>query len=83
MWEDMFFAKYLQGKKDVDDNFFADVNDPRNEDAPQLDEAAGYFEVTDHYVINFADEVASPFSDLTGNVPACIACAGPGILSCF
>jgi hypothetical protein len=74
MWEDMFFAKYLAMTPVTGNNSaFQDINDPRNEDAPRIDEAAGYFETTDHWVVNFADFVSSPFSDITGQVPACFA----------
>src|SRR5581483_9200681 len=73
MWEDLFFAKALNVDNVNRDQVVADVNDPRNEDAPRIDEAAGYFETTDHWVVNFADYVDSPFSDLTGKVPSCFA----------
>src|SRR5262249_23118166 len=55
MWEDMFFAKYLsaQPTQTGNGNPALSINDPRDEDAPQLDEAAGYFETTDHWVVNF------------------------------
>jgi hypothetical protein len=69
MWEDMFAGK-LFGNVDVTSLAYS-VTDPRNEDAPVIDEAAGYMDITNKYYVTPAT-TASPFSDLTGKVPTCL-----------
>lgn len=69
MWEDMFVGK-LFGELTMTSLAYA-VTDPRNEDAPVIDEQDGYLDITNKYYVAPA-QTASPFSDLTGNVPACL-----------
>lgn len=69
MWEDMFSGK-LFGNVNVTPLAYS-VTDPRNEDAPVIDQAAGYMDITNKYYLEPAT-TGSPFSDLTGQVPTCM-----------
>lgn len=69
MWEDMFTGK-LFGNIEMESLAYS-ITDPRNEDAPVIDEQAGYLDITNKYYIAPAT-TDSPFIDLTGKVPTCL-----------
>jgi len=69
MWEDMFTGK-LFGNISMTPLAYS-VTDPRNEDAPVIDEKDGYLDITNKYYVSPAT-TDSPFSDLTGQVPTCL-----------
>jgi hypothetical protein len=69
MWTEMFMGKVM-GDVVVTPRTYHD-SDPSSPNAPYFDSKAGYFDVTNHYLIAPA-ETDSPFSDLTGKVPTCM-----------
>ncbi len=69
MWEDMFLGKVF-GNITVAPLAYS-VTDPRNVDAPHLDEKEGYLDITNKYWLTPA-QTASPFSDYTAKVPTCV-----------
>lgn len=68
MWEDMFLGNVL-GSVEVTPLTYTE-NDPDSDNAPHFDVNGGYFDVTNHYIIEPA-ETDSPFSDVSGKVPTC------------
>lgn len=68
MWEDMFLGNVM-GTVKVTPLTYTET-DPESDDAPHFVPEEGYFDVTNHYVVEPA-ETKSPFSDLQGKVPTC------------
>ena len=69
MWQEMFTGKVF-GNITVTPLAYA-VTDPRNVDAPHIEEADGYLDVTNKYYLAPAQS-DSPFSDVKGKVPTCM-----------
>lgn len=69
MWEDMFLGKVF-GNISVTPLAYS-VTDPRNVDAPHIDEKDGYLDITNKYYLTPA-QTTSPFSDYTAKVPTCV-----------
>jgi len=71
MWEDIFSATVF-GRLSVSHmGAFDSDTDPRTENAPVIDEQAGYMEVTDRFLVT-PTMTDSPFSDYTKPVPTCL-----------
>ncbi len=69
MWNEMFTGQVF-GNLSVTPIAYA-VTDPASDDAMHIEEQTGYLDVTNKYYVDPAG-TASPFSDLTGQVPACL-----------
>jgi hypothetical protein len=69
MWNEIFTGSVF-GNLSVTPVAYA-VTDPTSDDAVHIDPEAGYLDITNKYYVDPA-RTASPFSDLSGQVPACI-----------
>jgi len=69
MWEDMFLGGVMGSIKVSPVAMY--VSDPKDDNAPHFEPDKGYFDITNHYLIEPA-ETASPFSDVDGKVPTCM-----------
>lgn len=69
MWSDMFSGKLFGDLKVTPIAYY--VNDRAHADAPHFDAKEGYFDVTNKFFVE-PEQMNSPFSDLTGQIPACL-----------
>jgi len=69
MWNEVFTGQVF-GNLSVSPVAYA-VTDPASDDAVHLEAENGYLDVTNRYYVDPA-KAPSPFSDLTGQVPACL-----------
>jgi hypothetical protein len=68
MWEEMFLGNVM-GDVRVTPLTYTET-DPESDNAPHFEPRDGYFDITNHYVIEPV-ETKSPFSDVDGKVPTC------------
>lgn len=69
MWSDMFSGKMFGELKVTPIAYY--VNDKAHVDAPHFVPEEGYFDVTNKFFVE-PEQMESPFSDLKGQIPACI-----------
>lgn len=69
MWNEMFTG-HVFGDLDITPVAYA-VTDPASDDSVHFDDETGYLDVTNKFYVAPAS-TSSPFSDLSGKVPACL-----------